>query len=59
MFKEINGRLININNINEIEDIGIDEKDGKQYSRIFLVGGDPTGILIEGTLKEVQEFLNK
>lgn len=59
MFKQINGKLININNINQIEDIGVDQKDDKNYCRIFLIGGDPTGIVVTGTLEEVQEFLNK
>jgi hypothetical protein len=59
MFKFINGKLININNITHIEDVGVDEKDGKYYSRLFLIGGDVTGIMMEGTLDDVQEFLNK
>lgn len=59
MFKNINGKLINVNNINQIEDLGIDDKDGKHYSRLFLIGGDPTGIIVEGSLVELQEFFNK
>lgn len=60
MFKKIgNNTLINVYNIIKIEDIGIDEKDGKNYCRIFLVGGDESGIGIEGTLEEVQNYFTK
>ena len=59
MFKRINNILININNITKIEYLGIDPKDEKNYCKITIIGEDIIGILIEGTLEEVQNFLTK
>jgi len=60
MFKQINeNTLVNVNAVIKIEDIGIDIKDGKNYCRIFLINGDPSGIVIEGTLQETKNYLTK
>lgn len=58
MFKKINDIVINLHTINKIEDIGIDSKDNKNYCRIFIIGGDESGIPVEGTLDQVLSILN-
>ena len=59
MFKKINNQYININQITIVEYIGIDEKDNKEYCRIFISDGDPSGIVIEGSLEQVVNYLSK
>jgi hypothetical protein len=60
MFKLINNFYFNKNHITKIEDGGIDPKDGKNYCKIFTtLLEDRSPIIIEGTLEEVVEYLNK
>lgn len=59
MFKTINGVAINVNQITHIQYIGVDDKDDKEYCRIFLNNKDESGIVIQGSLERVIEFLSK
>lgn len=57
MFKIINNTIININQISKVEYVGVDPKDEKNYCKIYLIDGDSLGILKEGTIEEVFNFL--
>lgn len=58
MFKKINDEYINVNHIVRIEYLGIDEKDNKEYCRVFVMGDqDTSGIIINGSLEEIKEYL--
>ena len=59
MFKKVNNTYINVNHVYKIEYIGIDEKDNIEYSRIFLQNEDSSGIVIEGSLEQVVNYLSK
>jgi len=57
MFKKLNDNYINVNQIIKIESIGIDEKDGKHYCRLFLNDGDLSGMAIEGEIQAIIDYL--
>jgi hypothetical protein len=59
MFKKINNTYINISHIKKIEDMGTDEKDGKNYCCVYTTFADETPIIVEGTLEDIISYLNK
>jgi len=59
MFKQIDGRIINLSYVIKVEYCGIDPKDEKEYCKIFMSGGNDMDIIVEGNIESIQDFLNK